>query len=101
MQALVQLVVETCVSCGSAFAMESSFQRERRKRHDSFYCPAGHAMHYTGKTDAEKLREELARARVLQTHLEDQRDAAQRSATATRGAMTRLKNRVKSGVCPF
>lgn len=31
------------------------------QNHNTFYCPNGHAQYFSGKSEAEKLREELKR----------------------------------------
>lgn len=101
-------VVEHCCQCGMAFAMTEDFQSRRLKnRGTSFYCPAGHSQHYTGKSDVQKERE---RAEQIQQRLEAQRrqtaihrraaEHARRSAAAEKGHRTRLKNRIAKGVCP-
>jgi hypothetical protein len=73
-----------------------------------FFCGYGHRQHYVvGETEAEKFRrqrdqlaqrlaerdDEIARQRGL-------REETERRLTATRGVVTRIKNRVGHGVCP-
>ena len=105
-----RLVEETCCKCGTRFAMAPEVYHTAKARREefSFYCPNGHAQHYvTGKTDKERLQEELSQARQEAAHLEDeakyQRDrakVAERSAAAYKGVATRARNRIKNGVCP-
>lgn len=74
----------------------------------SFHCPNGHAQHYTAeKSEREQLRRERDRLKYDAARLEDEAreareeaDAARRSAAAMKGVATRMKNRVKHGVCP-
>jgi hypothetical protein len=105
------LVTETCCNCGVLFAWPQELQQkaleERGPRGRSFYCPNGHAQHFTGKTEEEKLREQLeAKQRSLEwswrenERVRDQRDCAERSAAAYKGHVTRLRNRISNGVCP-
>jgi len=103
----VALVTETCAACGMVFAMPSNWQQCRLSDHTSFYCPAGHAQHYTSKSDAEVARDEAERYKQLwreseayAKHEYDQRRAAERALRATKAAHTRTKNRIKNGVCP-
>lgn len=93
----VTLITEECCNCGMTFAMTADFQRRSLNDHRrSFYCPAGHAQHYTGKSDEQKLKEELAR----NTHLRDQLQASAEDAERTRFALIRDRHRFANGVCP-
>lgn len=55
----IEYVQESCPTsdCGIVFFVSLSYQQKRREDHQWFYCPNGHMIHYTGKTDAQKLRE--------------------------------------------
>lgn len=107
----ITIVSETCCSCGVVFGLESEYQAERRRDRRDFHCPNGHPQHYTGKTEAEKLRDQLAseRARHDQAmaaanrRTEVQRAARQgveRRLRAHKGVITRIKRKVSSGRCP-
>ncbi len=54
------LIVEECCTCGVPFGITSVLQAELLKSHKTFHCPSGHAQHYTGKSDAEKLADARA-----------------------------------------
>lgn len=75
-----------CASCCMAFAVPARFVQDRRADHQTFYCPRGHWNHYSQKTEAEILREELESAKVEQRRLLE--------------AGCRLSKRVLNGVCP-
>lgn len=90
------LVTETCCNCGVLFAMTADYERRRRAKKDSFYCPNGHGQHYTGPTDTDRLREAKAR----ETALRDQLEASIRDAEAARAALMRDRQRFINGVCP-
>jgi hypothetical protein len=92
----IVLVVEECYLCGIAFGMPSDYKEVRLRKRDTFYCPNGHGQHYTGKTDAEKLREANERLQATRDLLA----AEERSHIATRGHLTRAKKKIKGGVCP-
>lgn len=101
-------LVTCCYSeCGITFAVTERWNHDRRKSHDWFYCPNGHRQCYTGKSEAEKLRDELEAQKRNTQWQRDMRLAAERDATtqrrkaaAARGQLTKIKNRVASGVCP-
>jgi hypothetical protein len=101
------LAVEECCSCGMVFALPHAMQLRLKKSHEWFYCPAGHTQHYTGQSDAEKAQAEAEKYKRLwkeeQRYAADvlsERNAAQRSLSATKGVLTRTKNRIAHGVCP-
>lgn len=99
----VELKIEECCNCGILFAMPDDWQRRRRNDHGTFYCPAGHAQHYTAKSDAQLLADERARSTRLLADL-DQAQAAtrdeERRHAATKGQLTKVRKRVANGVCP-
>lgn len=101
----VNLVTETCCACGVVFAMAEEFYDEcqRAKRDKSFYCPNGHSQFYTGKSDAQIIKELKSRVEAEQDNAKfwrEQEAAAQRRVNAARGQITKIKKRVGNGVCP-
>lgn len=100
MYVTVTLESETCCICGIAFAMASDFRRQRREKHDGFYCPAGHQQYYTGATEAERLKAQLEAQKRDTEWQRSQRERAERQLSAARGRITKIKNRVGHGVCP-
>lgn len=109
-----QLVTETCYSCGVLFAMMKEFYDERRRDHRSFWCPNGHAQSYSGKTEAQKLKEQLDEERRQRQSAEqrvamyadearEEREKAEHErhrANGYKGHATRITKRAKAGVCP-
>lgn len=99
----------TCchAGCGIVFAVPAHWDTKRREDHSPWYCPNGHRQFYLGKSDAEKLRDELTRkqaqldqAKADADYQRKQRDHAERCTAAARGQVTKIKNRVGNGVCP-
>lgn len=99
----------TCGRCQVIFYLPNDLYRSAcRDENISFYCPHGHQRHFpSGETNEAKLRRERDRLKQEQAQLNDEirrqrelRDAAERSAAAYKGQTTRLKNRVKAGLCP-
>lgn len=105
-----QFTFYQCGTCGIVWAMPNDYLDTRRDDQQGWCCPNGHEFHYTGKSDKEKLREQLDAERDRAARLAAQRDQARaeaeherRSAAATRGHLTRKKrqlDRVANGVCP-
>lgn len=102
------LIAVSCFNCGVQFGLAESYYNRALAHHDKWwYCPNGHAQHFIGKTEAQKLREQLERqkrytesARALETATRDQLQATERSRRAIRGALTKTKRRIANGVCP-
>lgn len=112
-QIVVAAKTITCAfaGCGISFAVPAWWEAERRRLHDDFYCPNGHSLKFTGTTDeqrriekleAEKRRLQLVADRVLDDYRieREARKSTQRKLSATKGVLTRTKNRVARGVCP-
>jgi hypothetical protein len=95
----VAYVEESCCrdGCGISFALNRDhYNKLQANKGTTFYCPNGHAMHYTGKSDEQKLRDAEAREIALR----DQLGAAIRDGEATKAALLRDRARFAAGVCP-
>lgn len=74
----------------------------------AFFCAYGHEQYYIeGESEETKLRRERDRLTQRLAEKDDAikyqreaREAAERRLHATRGVVTRIKNRVGHGVCP-
>ncbi len=105
-QTIDTLVVKRCGECGVSFALPRQLNEENKKTGADWYCPNGHCRVYR-ETEADRLRKELARkqawldqAKASTRYQREQRERAERQLSATRGVITRIKNRVGKGVCP-
>lgn len=101
------LQIETCCNCGISFAMAVDFYNMRREDHGTFYCPKGHPQFYTGKSDSEKLKDEISKLEQRNINLDHvinnknhQILQLNYSVRAQKAAKTKILNRVKNGVCP-
>lgn len=101
------LVVETCCNCGIVFGIDRDTYDRRSEDHKNFYCPAGHGQHYTGKTEADKLKEQIQQLETNLQYSRNRRDELHNqvqqlnySVRAQKAAKTKIINRVKNGVCP-
>lgn len=96
-----RLVVEECCNCGIRFAMPNDFRDQCLNNHGKlFYCPNGHAQHFSGETDAQKFKRQLEAARRDSTWYRDQLYASERSKAALKGHLTRARNKIANGICP-
>lgn len=101
------LVIETCANCGMAFGLDRDYYHKVKDSHEAFYCPKGHSQYYSGKSEAERLKDELAardrRIEAFHTTLANKNTTIQSlnySNRALKAAKTKVLNRVKNGVCP-
>lgn len=92
-----------CAACHIPFGITPEFEAARRADHAEFKCPNGHVNYFPQKSAAEKAEEARAQlARQLETERRWAHDARERerrierSLRATRGVVTRLKNRAKA-----
>lgn len=96
----VTFVEMQCGECGVTFAMTETFRGERKRDHNTWYCPNGHARHYPNKSEVEILREQLAE-KERQLAFERARAATNYAAREkAEKAERKLKKRVSAGVCP-
>jgi len=96
------LTVTSCW-CGIHFAIPSNlYQWMQRDSDHSCRCPMGHTMVFsdTQKEELERARAALADANRRARATRDLLDAEERSHSATKGHLTRVKKRVHRGVCP-
>lgn len=94
------IVPVTCGECGTVFGLGAKYQEARLADHRTFYCPNGHGRAYNGKSEAEKLREQLGWANSRAQSWRDQAETAEARRRGEKAAKTRLKNRIANGVCP-
>src|SRR5688572_5255569 len=98
--------VECCV-CRGQFALTKVTEQARREDHKLFYCPCcGKSQYFAHQTEAEKqyqmrvqAENRLTAERAAHDQTRAARDSANRRLIATRGVITRTKNRVSKGVC--
>lgn len=101
------LVIEECCDCGIAFGITKDFRERRLADHKLFYCPKGHGQYFSGKSEKEKLQDQvnslLSKNMSLQVRRDELINEVQQvkySLRAQKAAKTKIMNRVKNGVCP-
>lgn len=106
----VTLEVIHCPNCGTSFGVVEHLLNSLRKNHGSFYCPSGHSMSY-GESSQEreiaKLEKQLNQVKEDSSYWQSEanqkaRDLqhTERRLSATKGVLTRTKNRISKGICP-
>lgn len=96
----IRFVTVLCGECGVPFAMTESFQKQKLQDRTTFYCPSGHPRVYTGKTEAQKLQEQLDRERQVREAAEQRALRMQGERDQVAKAHKRMRTRVMNGVCP-
>lgn len=103
----VSFIREDCCNCGMPFAMTEDFYDRKVKDHGTWYCPRGHAQSYRGKTEEDKLKEQLRREKLereaAEAQLKRQKQytkEVEKSKYALKGVITKTKKRIAKGVCP-
>ena len=111
-----KFLVVSCYTCGIPFGITSNlYKRVVTDATGSVYCPSCGSKTCWRESEHEKekrrlkaeMESEIARVKRDKEYLEasvkrhrERADIAERSLTATRGVVTRIKNRVSKGVCP-
>jgi len=99
------LVVIECDQCYVHYGITQQFHTRALEAGVSFHCPNGHKERY-GKTENQQLLDKLARKEKaiesLESDVSHQKRLTESANNRVRGqkaAKTRLKNRIKNGVC--
>ena len=83
------------------FGMPEWLEHARQVDHQTFYCPLGHPNHYpAGKTESERLRDQLNAEIAYSKRKSEALEREKRLHAATKGELTKTKNRIANGVCP-
>lgn len=95
-----------CYKCSIGFAVPASVRSRWQENGETFYCPNGHSQHYT-ESDIQKLQKQLAAVQRQKDWAEQNarserlaREVTERRLIGQKAAKTRLRNRIKNGVCP-
>jgi len=102
MQALTDLEALTCPTCGILYAVPRRFIQNRRespRASPGWYCPNGHALHFT-ETELDRVRRERDSLKQENARLDEERAAADRRAAEERRQRERIEKRAGAGVCP-
>lgn len=97
--ATVRLVDESCVSCGTPYAVEATLWQKLKDYGGRFYCPNGHSQSYT-TPELQKAQQRIKSLEAWSKTQENQIQQEKYQHAATKGKLTKFKNRVAAGVCP-
>jgi hypothetical protein len=113
MQTMLDLKTITCAECYNIFGVIDSIIKTRKQDGLAFYCPLGHANVYKDnensrlkeerdelKRQAESIRKRLMWAEQRESSALAERDSIKKAHAATKGQLTKTRNRIAHGVCP-
>lgn len=95
-------------SCDAIIIMPAGIYNDFRESGDFWYCYRGHRQHFvTGETEEAKLKRQLEAANTLASRVQKEKEWKEvelqhekNSNRTLKGHITRVKNRVKAGLCP-
>lgn len=96
----VKFVTRECKTCGVVFAFTAEFERHRLADRKTWYCPNGHQWHFTGPSEADKLRAEVERQKQMREAEEARRLRVEQERDQVARAHHKMRVRVMNGVCP-
>jgi hypothetical protein len=86
--------------CLMTIVLPATLMRQLRNDHRWFYCPMGHKQHFSGPSEAETLKRKLESEQREAEWWKRKAKQNERSAHAYKGQVTKIRSRVKNGVCP-
>ncbi len=99
--------VGQCCDCGVPMALtERTYNAAKENSTYGFYCERGHVQFFMDgevqrlRKDLERKQKELEWSAQSVKMARELAEQEKRNAAAARGQVTKLKNRVKNGVCP-
>jgi len=107
-QETVTLTQINCGECGGTYALNERYRAQQYEKGGSWHCPYCQvAWGYANNNENSKLKKELEIAKRNQQFYQNNaaaereaRERTERRLAATKGAKTKLRNRIKHGVCP-
>lgn len=98
---VIDFTLENCCACGIPFFMPTyHYKRLLANKGESFYCPNGHSMSYTGKTEAQKLKEQLDQLKKEKELSETEMQDKWLDALSEKQKLEKKLKRLHNGVCP-
>lgn len=101
-----QYYLVSCASCTIRFYLPDLKYDRCKERGEGFYCPNGHSSVFS-ETEIGRLKKELETeqkklkwAQQSRDYYQERSRTLEKSRAAVRGQLTRVKNRVKHGLCP-
>lgn len=106
MNTIVLLRELTCYSCIVHFAMDGALYDRRLADGDTFYCPNGHAQHFTESTvdqlkkQNQNLKTRLSYSEQACSRQYEENQRIKKEKAVIKGQLTKTRKRVANGTCP-
>lgn len=100
------LLVVTRCWCGIQHAVPESLYENQREQRDNglkqtaIFCPLGHEWVSKGTSRVEALEQQVAAERARHDQTKAELREERNRVNSERAAKSRLKNRIKNGICP-
>jgi len=95
-----EFTVIHCGRCGGSYALDEGVRSNHQEYGTSWNCPYCKTSWGYHESEADELRKQLEKERKKTKRAEWERTNAENSLRTQKGVNTKLKNRVKEGVCP-
>jgi hypothetical protein len=95
-------VTVVCAHCSVEFAIPPGLEAVLHVNEETFYCPFGHSQYFPKGATAEQIAK--ARAEIAERNLANREEdlrSERASHAATKGHLTRARQREAAGVCPM
>lgn len=86
-----------CSVCKDNFPMQAEMYNDLEDSGDTFYCPKGHPLMVHRTT----ITSEMRYAKRASERKSDIIDKLEKRTQSLRGVLTRYRNRLQKGVCPY
>lgn len=97
----LDFILEECCICHVPFFMPSYMKKYLLDNRDKyFYCPNGHSQHYTGKSEAQQLKEQLENERAEWEKSKEGYVNRWLDAENEKSKIQKQLKRTHNGVCP-
>lgn len=96
----ITLIKISCDECSGIFAISKSWYRRKREEGGSWFCPYCRTGWHAAESECNKLKRQLEQAENKLASERARHDQTKMSLCVQKGENTKLKNRIKKGVCP-
>lgn len=97
----VQLTEINCGECGGTYAINERYRQQMYQKGGSWNCPyCDTGWGYSQDNENSRLKKQIEAEKRGKELAQRQAEYARNQVRAQKAAKTRLKNRIKNGVCP-